>query len=64
VEDLLQKERDTKNEAIVLLEQSRSGIAGDAEVAQSLEDEKRRTEALHASLRNDFKELVLKKYKC
>lgn len=60
MEDLLQKEKDAKNEAVILVEQTRAGIAGSAEIAQSLEAEKKRGDELVARLRSDIMDLELK----
>ena len=60
LEDLLQKEKDAKNEAVVLVEQTRAGIAGSAEVTQLLKDEKKRGDESDTRLRRDINALESK----
>lgn len=54
LESLLKQEKDAKNEVIVLLEQAQRGMKVDSEVAQSLQEDKRRSDD---ELRNALNQL-------
>lgn len=56
VEDLLKKEREARNEAVDLLEQTQKGVSTEAQLARSLRDEKRRDEEELENLRKEMQE--------
>jgi len=57
MEDLLRQEMDAKNEAVILMEQARAGIAGDVDIAKSLQEDTQRSDDMVVKLRSDFKDL-------
>ena len=55
LEQMLQIEKDTKNEVIILLEQTQQGMKVDAEIAKSLGDQNRRSDDELNKLREQLK---------